>query len=94
MASVPDSGCFSSCPGQVNSRIHTSKEFAFGLPSAITLVGDLKLRKKTRTRLPQVRWTKHGYLCLHLLDIALYHDIETNPGPKAKPKCGSCEKTI
>ena len=58
------------------------------------LAGDLKLRKKTRTRLPQVRWTKHGYLCLHLLDIALYYHIETNPGPKAKPKCGSCEKTI
>ena len=34
--------------------------------------------------LPQVRWTKHGHLCLWLPDIFLYHDLEINPGPNCK----------
>ena len=45
--------------------------------------------------LPQVRWTKHGHLCLWLPDIFLYHDLEINPGPTAKkPKCTTCTKTV
>ena len=51
-------------------------------------------QNQSRIRTAQTKWTKHGYMCLWLPDAALYHNIEPNPGPTAKPKCSSCDKTV
>lgn len=50
--------------------------------------------KRSRIRMAQTKWTKHGYMCLWLPDVALNHDVEANLGPNTMPKCPSSGKKL
>jgi len=66
----------------------------FKLECRIVEQSEVMTQNQSRIRTAQTKWTKQGYMCLWISDVALHHDIEPNPGPTAKPKCSSCDKTV
>ena len=78
---------------------HLSGNFEQEICPELARIQNLNVRSVkgnfARTCMPKIRWTKHGYLCLWLPEVSLYHDLELNPRPvRKKSQCGTCNKTV